>query len=35
VPLWRKRLREGIECPNIKFELEKGLALLEFNDPVR
>jgi hypothetical protein len=26
---------KNIKCPNIRFELEKGLAVLEFNDPVR
>ena len=35
VSRWRIKPRTGIKCPNIKFELEKGLAALEFNDPVR
>ena len=33
--LRRSKPRTEIQCPNIKFELEKGLEVLEFNDPVR
>ena len=34
VPLWCRTPRMWIKCLNIRFELEKGLAVLEFNDPV-
>ena len=33
--LRRSKPRTEIQCPNIRFELEKGLGVLEFNDPVR
>ncbi len=29
VPLWRSKPRTGIKCPNIKFELEKGLGRVD------